>query len=505
MTISSIVPAIPVTTYTGQGCADVNELVRQIVNDLTGGGTPVSGTAASHMTLVYQNSAAGTIPIDFTQPNAMDPEQDYTIVLESTTNMDPFARVNVTIEDASKDPWRICFQTYRWHTFDQFDNGTSQFIAQKPDDSKIRSLGIYVGTPATLFTADDVGTLNAGQGANVKIAYRQELITSTTPQPSWFALAGAAPYTQGYIDSNRYNFVEPIGNTGNAWTNSWDPSTAFKDKTGGPPIPAPKTSVTAAGTFPGDGPNVTKLDQLFTNRFRYKAATKGIFGAAADDGIQADRASPLRYRTVLTDHGLFVSVWGENPEELATGFSWLLVQRSVDKKTGIVRGVLPSFPNGNPLNTGNRPLFCVNQVDNKFFKFVVREHDLPVPSLRKDASGNDEDSGAVINSFQQQSLTENGEYVITFLNNLNSSRFKYADELDMLGTVSADVVGGGSDIEVNVYAEQDSMNGANDPGTGLPTPFPSKRRYHALWPSGQFGTKMRIMVVANTPFTNLDT
>ena len=503
MTISSIVPAIPVTTYTGQGCADVNELVRQIVNDLTGNGTPVSGTAASHMTLVYQNSVAGTIPIDFTQPYAMDPEQDYTIVLESTTNVDPFARANVTIDDAGRDPWRICFQTYNWRMLDQFDTVDQKFIANKANDIKIRSLAVYVGTPATLYTPDVVGTLNAGQGANIKIAYRQELITSTTKVPDWFKNAGKTTFNKGYTDSNRYNFVEPIGNTGNIWAHPWDPITTFKEKTGDAPSPTPQGGA-AAGTLAGDGPDVSDLGQLFVNRFRYKASATGVFGGAADDVIASDRASPMSYRTVLTDHGVFLSVWGENPEELATGFSWLLVQRSVDKKTGIVRGVLPGFPNGNPLLPGNRPLFCVNSVDNKFYKFVVREHDLPVPSLRKDAAGNDEDSGAVINAFQQQSLTENGEYVITFLNNLNSSRFKYADELDMLGTVSADVVGGGSDIEVNVYAEQDVLHGVNDPVTGLPTPFPSKRRYHALWPSGQFGTKMRIMVVADTPFANTD-
>ena len=126
-----------------------------------------------------------------------------------------------------------------------------------------------------------------------------------------------------------------------------------------------------------------------------------------------------------------------------------MVQRPVDKKTGIVRG-LP-IDNESP---GNRPLFCVNSVNGKYWKFVVREHDQAIPSSRKNATINTEDDSAIINPYTQQSLTENGEYVISFLNNLSTSRYKYADELDMVGTVSADVVGGGSSIDINVYGEK---------------------------------------------------
>jgi hypothetical protein len=201
----------------------------------------------------------------------------------------------------------------------------------------------------------------------------------------------------------------------------------------------------------------------------------------------------MSYRITCSDHGIFLGVWASDPEETGKNYSWFVIQRPVDKRTGVVRGLT------NPINSalpGNRPLFCVNSVNNNFYKFVVREHDLAVPSSRKDAAMNSEDSGAVINPYQQQSLTENGEYVITFLNNLNSSRFKYADELDMVGTVSADVVGGGADISVNVYGEKTT--------DGYGQQHLAPRKYHALWSHGAYGTKMRIMVLAevlsaNTP------
>jgi hypothetical protein len=467
-----------------------------MVNDLIGGGSPIDGNVAQHMQLVYSSET-----IDFSVQGSMLAANNYTIVLESTTNMDPFARsaVEITgdIANPSTDPWRICFQTYNWGPYETFltnpDPTKGTFKAFTADENNIRSLGVYVGTPSTLY-------VEGGITGNLSIAYNQQ----TPPKAArWYKNAndgGNLNYGTPYLTSGKYDFVEPIGNTGEEWSNTWEPSTALADKA----APTSKetgfkgkspTGGAAVGTISGDGPDVFMPGQLFVNRYKYQAKADGLFGQKAGNSIAVENSSPLSYRTVLTDHGLFLSVWGENPEELATGFSWLLVQRSVDKKTGIVRGVVPGFPNGDPVKPGNRPLFCVNSVNNKYYKFVVREHDLPVPSQRKLADDSDEDSGAIINSFQQQSLTENGEYVITFLNNLNSSRFKYADELDMLGTVSADVVGGGSDIEVNVYNEQDT--------TG--TPFPSRRRYHALWPSGQFGTKMRVMVVAATPFVNTET
>jgi len=288
-----------------------------------------------------------------------------------------------------------------------------------------------------------------------------------------------------------------------------------------------------AGYFPGsdgDGPDVLDPAQLFINRYPIRArlnggatgatgasgAGLGMFGSV---GGRAASSNPMSYRLVLSDHGMFFAVWGENPEETASNYSWLLIQRPVSKNDGTIRGVYSDFytatgPNGYPvpdtlrnntiinstafdragntINFGNRPLFCINSTSNKFYKFVVREHDLPIPSARKDASNNSEDNGAVLNAYRQQSLTENGEYVITFINNLNSSRFKYADELDMVGTVSADIVGGGTDIDVAVYNEIDPANGQ-----------PSKRTYHALWSSGAYGTKMRIVVVKRTPNPNV--
>ena len=240
---------------------------------------------------------------------------------------------------------------------------------------------------------------------------------------------GASSAVVGYVvdDPAIYNpkRVEPAGNTGAQWDRF--------------------------GTY-----NTQNLDMCFMNRI-----------GRVDPSVAA--AYPISYRLTLTNRGLFLGMWEANTEETGKGFNWLLVQRSVDRLSGEVR------------DTGRCPVFCLNAVNGKYYKFVVRENDLYMPSKRKTANANDEDSAAVINTYNQQSLTESGEYVITFISNLNTARYKYADELDIMGTVSADVIGAGTSINVKVYGE------AQD------------RTYQALYPSDAYGTGMRVMVLVNNP------
>jgi hypothetical protein len=447
-----------VTSYTVDGVSNIKEVIRLLVNDLTGSGVPAAGTASEHMKIIYPTDGS----IDFTDSSAWP--DDVLVILEATTDIDPFANPEAGLPTQTEaslgtDPWRIAFHTSMW-------TGRSTYSSSKEnkDTININSLALYVGTPSTL-SVDVNGIPSIGW------------LTTTTQKPMAFAPSITYPYQSTYIGKD---LVEPLGNVGAQWTNTFDP-TANATKFGTPPSGV----YTSPSKF--DGPDTTDPGQLFVNKY-VTAGPKATFGGFA---AESEVGQPNSYRVVLTDHGLFIGIWGPDPEENGKGFSWVLVQRPVDKKTGIVRGLdtITGQPltgtevdaSGNPIPIGNRPLFCVNSTGGQYWKFIVREHDTPVPSARKDATVNAPDSGAVINPYQQQSLTENGEYVITFLNNLNTSRFKYSDELDMLGTVSSDVVGGGSQINVNVYSEV------------------SKRVYHALWSSGSFGTKMRIMIVADIP------
>jgi len=458
-----------VTTYIRDGVSDCRDLIRYLVRDLEGKGKPVGAAddfvPPAHMKVIY--------PADFDSLATDELPDDTLVILESTTDMDPFARDDPATEDLSKDPWRIAFHTSKWTGRTTAANVLGSWELT-PDPIGINSMAIYVGTPSTLYVNENGDPIIGWNSAKTSLA---PYLTGYNP-PS----ATQWKYKTTYVPRD---LQEPVGNTGAPWTNTFDPTpnaVKFQAGTG----VAPEVYQSPAKW---DGPDVTDPSQLFVNKYVVAGTKANTFGGFTAD---SNYAYPLSYRIVLTDHGLFLGCWGPDPEESGKGFSWLLVQRPVDKKTGIVRGV-PLNPEDpvsdqiyypNTPNVGNRPLFCVNSVGGKYWKFVVREHDNGVPSVRKDATANTPDSGAVINPYPQQSLTENGEYVITFLNNLNSSRFKYADELDMLGTVSSDVVGGGSDIDVNVYSEA------------------NQRTYHALWSSGAFGSKMRIMVVKNVPSPN---
>lgn len=535
-----------ITTYYGSGFPSVNALIYDIALALTNSTVklPTTGDAAptGQQWMWQVNTPDAT---SFVKTAAYDPATGpletatVTWVFEASQLIDPFAQITplgeiIQSTDAtpgptygvdtisadiietlattypinpSKDPWRICFQTFAWKNYPTYQKAAppTEVDGKWVADGSLPkpSLGVYIGTPATL---------NSNDPTAFKIGYRQIWPNQI---PSWVAagIADGSTYinyttinTSGqmlssYLARRSYDFVEPQGNTGARWTHNFDPSVASTGviKFGSPPTTTTVNNIAntigegvgGSGANAFDGPDITDPGQTFVNRYFVKSTKTGLFGTSA--GTASDGA-PMSYQLTLSDHGMFLAVWAQNPEEEASDYSWVLVQRPVDKKTGIVRGVYETLDAsgvtansgryGDPGNAGNRPLFCVNSTNNDFYKFVVREHDLPIPSIPKDAANNSEDSGAVLNAYSQLSITENGEYVITFINNLNSSRFKYADELDMVGTVSADIVGGGTDIEVAVYNEVEPVNSQ-----------PAKRTYHALWPSGKFGTKMRVVVV----------
>jgi hypothetical protein len=218
-------------------------------------------------------------------------------------------------------------------------------------------------------------------------------------------------------------------------------------------------------------------------------------------------ALPLTYEITMTQKGLFIGVWDVLSEENGRRFNWLLVQRSVDRVSGAIRAQTKTTQTGavatflDSTEDSVAPVFCVNGVNNLYYQFTVREADQGGPSIPKTASANTEDNSAIINPFDQQSITDEGKYVITFLNKLNSPRHRYADELDMVGTVSSDVIGFGTEVRISAYGEE-----MGTPGL--------QRVYRALPSNNPYGTGMRLMVLTGwettengvgkpgTPYTN---
>jgi hypothetical protein len=157
---------------------------------------------------------------------------------------------------------------------------------------------------------------------------------------------------------------------------------------------------------------------------------------------------PMNYRLTVTDHGVFIGVYEGNWSSMIDNslpftnyFNWVLVQRPVKKETGEV------------LLTGKCPVFALSCTNNKYRRFVVREADIPHPTPSLLADTMSEDGFKVINSKIQNSVTENKKYIVSFLGNLNTPRFRYVEELDIVATISADVVSESTEITLNVYGE----------------------------------------------------
>lgn len=184
-------------------------------------------------------------------------------------------------------------------------------------------------------------------------------------------------------------------------------------------------------------------------------------------------AFPMNYRLTVTSYGVFVGVYEGNWSSLHVEpgytinnyFNWFLVQRPVNKTTGA------------PLITGKCPVFAMSGVNNMYRRLVVREADIPhpAPSIMADISS--EDGFKLINSQIQNAVTENKKYIISFPSNLNTPRFRYTEELDMIAITSADVVSEGTNITLDVYGEE--------------------RVYTALPCNRQFNTGMRPLVLTN--------
>jgi len=176
-----------------------------------------------------------------------------------------------------------------------------------------------------------------------------------------------------------------------------------------------------------------------------------------------DAGTTYSYYMVATDRGLALQVW-EDASDVSPSNSWFLIQAPVDKSTGAV------------LKTDNSPIFCVYSCDSQEAqKFVVSESDVFRPTKSVSAEIDTVNSAAILNGKDQVAIAKGNKYLITFPNRLNTDRYAYTEELDMIAYTSADVIAEESEIPVTVYNEQ--------------TP----RLYRALKANGANNTKMRLL------------
>lgn len=237
-------------------------------------------------------------------------------------------------------------------------------------------------------------------------------------------------------------------------------------------------------------PDTTKPDEGFINRELRVAADPEVY--------------PMNYQLTMTNRGIFFGVWegtwstlqkskSRSQTDKDSYFNWFLVQRPVNRYTG------------QTLTAGRCPVFCINCVGYKYWQFVVRESDVLHPQqgdpenfrdeiqsgtynitktqtpYRVPADAHTQDAFAVLNTTNQIAITEDSKYLISFLHNLASPRFRYSEELDMLGQTSADICMAGNQISINTYNES------------------GPRLYHALPANGPYNTGLRVAALKDIP------
>jgi hypothetical protein len=249
------------------------------------------------------------------------------------------------------------------------------------------------------------------------------------------------------------------------------------------------------------GINEENNDEGFINRrkrVRQMSYTRSKDITKVNDQPDFGESYPINTQLTVTDRGIFFGAWEGNfstlqKKELANNwndnaFSWFLIQRPVDRITGRI------------LTTGRCPLFCINSVGFKYHKFIVRESDIFHPTqgpkkeamdfypdngvqydYRTPADQNSVDSFAILNTTNQIALTEDSKFLVSFLHNLTSPRFRYSEELDMLGQTSADVCISGNDLSITAYQES------------------GPRKYKALPSNKPYNTGLRIVVLKDIP------
>ncbi|TMP46304.1 hypothetical protein CWB96_00285 [Pseudoalteromonas citrea] len=253
------------------------------------------------------------------------------------------------------------------------------------------------------------------------------------------------------------------------------------------------------------------------------------------------RAYPMSYRMSITDRGFAFAYWVESDDQSAGDSptqSWIVLQRPVDQKSG------NNLQDSDPLSSRN-PIFCLYGIYNKHIydtygttssgevytrdmnaevplgrteavnlqplpgiiqKFTVREKDVLKPTYAEDATLNTRDSNAWVNEVQQQTRVEyrassetsntgsfvlaGAKYVILYPNRLNTKRFRYQHDLDMVAYTSSDVIAPQLTIKVNVYNE-----GAKDYEGNVIHEQARYRKYTALTPNSSHNTNMTVLML----------
>lgn len=219
----------------------------------------------------------------------------------------------------------------------------------------------------------------------------------------------------------------------------------------------------------------------------YKKSTKAgdnyNYASHVDDNTfslaDADyAATPFSYQVCIGSHGVLVCTWVEGMDGAGCKFNWFCIQRPINK-------------DGSVVTTGKAPLFCIwsdngggapdaNELDyGGIMRFTVREADVNAPTVSVSAIQHTPDAYAIMNPLQQVAFSEDGKYDLRFPQGLNSHRYSYPYEADMVAYTSADVISHYTSQTLNMFGE------------------PQDRTYKALNANSKNNKGMRLLVLVD--------
>lgn len=305
---------------------------------------------------------------------------------------------------------------------------------------------VYPAPGATTFTAPT-------QTGTSYVPYSVSLDATTTVDPLATSQPWRLQFNVGSAQDVSLNIATPnqIGTTGTV-------STVLSGATA--------TVTDYAGAVGAANPTLFANQADPTTGFFNRASRIMKTGSGSSAVYTSTNTYTISYYLSCTPRGFALAIWEEAMDNIVATQSWVVVQRPVDRVTGTV------------LTTGKAPLFCANSVGNLYWKFTVRESDINRPTTRQQADTNTSDSTAVINTTQQVSIDESGKYIINFPCRLNTQRYAYTQEMDLIGYTSADVVSQFTAVPVTVYGEQ------------------AARTYQSLFANAINDTNMRILFLS---------
>lgn len=389
----------------------------------------------------------------------------YSFVLEAgplidplNGTVDPNSSVGAPLSEADRQPWRIRFDI----TDEQKVNGSVATKLQMDYDAELGRVKISQITDDDGDVVDNVGSMGGVQPGGVfsdedlnQGFYNRKKRVSDSPQ--------TFPLNYQLTITNRGFFL-------GVWEGSWSTiraaNTTRSNYFNWVLVQRPVDRVTGATLTKGKAPvfHVNSVNYKYYKQIVREvdilhptSGPSSIPGAGnlVVMGYKSSKPSDWKVNIAPDSRGDTIDFMDQTTWEDGV---------TIYDSTGLPISKLKAwFGNGAMFNSGNanlssRPITTVD-IKNQpitYNTLLPGDWSYTAPNIlayRVLADQHSPDNHMIFNGTEQIALTEDKTYLLSFPHNLTTPRFRYTEELDMIGATSSDVVMAGQDIQFTTYAE----------------------------------------------------